>query len=92
MKKPVVVIDHNPLGIEEGVEADVALLLCGHTHKGQFFPATLFTKWFYGARGFYGHFQTGKIHSVVTSGAGYFQLPIRIGTNSEIVVMHLNLQ
>lgn len=92
VEKPVVVIDHNPLGIAEGVEADVALLLCGHTHKGQFFPATLFTKWSYGARGFYGHFQTGKTHSVVTSGAGYFQLPIRIGTNSEIVVMHLDLQ
>lgn len=89
--KPILVIDHNPLGIEDGIEADSALILCGHTHKGQFFPATLFTKWAYGKRGFYGHFQTKNSHSVVSSGAGYFQLPIRIGTNSEVVVMHITL-
>lgn len=89
--KPVLVIDHNPLGIEEGIKAGAALILCGHTHKGQFFPATLFTKWAYGKRGFYGHFQTGNSHSIVSSGAGYFQLPIRIGTNSEVVVMRINL-
>ena len=40
---------------------------------------------------FYGHFQTGETHSVVSAGAGYFQLPVRIGTNSEIVVLHIEL-
>lgn len=89
--KSVLVIDHNPLGIEDGIEAGAALILCGHTHRGQFFPATLFTKWAYGKRGFYGHFQTENSHSIVTSGAGYFQLPIRIGTNSEVVAIHINL-
>lgn len=90
-EKPIVVIDHNPLGIEDGIQAGSSLILCGHTHKGQFFPATLFTKWAYGNRGFYGHFQTGDSHSIVSSGAGYFQLPVRLGTNSEVVVMHLSL-
>lgn len=91
-EKPLVVIDHNPLGIEDGIKAGAELILCGHTHKGQFFPATLFTKWAYGDRGFYGHFQTGSSHSIVSSGAGYFQLPVRIGTNSEVVVIHINFQ
>lgn len=91
-EKPKIVIDHNPLGIEDAVKAGAALILCGHTHKGQFFPATLFTKWAYGRRGFYGHFQTGETHSVVSSGTGYFQLPVRLGTNSEVVVLHIKLQ
>ena len=90
-RKPLLVIDHNPLGIEDGIAQNAALVLCGHTHKGQFFPATLVTKLAYGPRGFYGHFQTGETHSVVSAGAGYFQLPVRIGTNSEIVVLHIAL-
>lgn len=87
--KPCIVMDHNPLGLAEADEVGAALTLCGHTHKGQFFPATLFTKWAYGTRGFYGYEVHGGRHSVVTSGAGYFQLPVRIGTNSEVVLMHL---
>lgn len=87
--KPLIVIDHNPLGIDEAVRSGASLILCGHTHKGQFFPATLFTKWAYGRRGFYGHCQTGGCHSIVSSGAGYFQLPVRIGTDSEVVAIHL---
>lgn len=39
-KKPEIVLDHNPGGIEEAIKNKVALVLCGHTHKGQFFPAT----------------------------------------------------
>lgn len=90
--KPKVVIDHNPVGIGEGIEQNADLVLCGHTHKGQFFPATLFTKLAYGARGFYGHTITGHTHSIVSAGAGYFQLPMRIGTNSELVVIHVKFQ
>lgn len=90
--KPKIVIDHNPVGIDEGVEQGADLVLCGHTHKGQFFPATLFTKLAYGERGFYGHTTTGHTHSVVSAGAGYFQLPMRIGTNSEIVVIYVEFR
>ena len=63
----------------------IDLVVFGHTHKGQFFPANSFTKWSYGRQGFYGHSKTNKTYSIVSSGAGYFQMPIRIGTNSEIV-------
>lgn len=87
--KPEIVLDHNPTGIKEAVEQEVALVLCGHTHKGQFFPADVFTKLAYGKQGFYGYFREGKTQSVVSSGAGYFQMPMRIGSNSEIVVLHV---
>ena len=36
-KKPEIVLDHNPGGTEEAIKNKVALVLCGHTHKGQFF-------------------------------------------------------
>ena len=90
-EKPVIVVDHNPLGIDDGVRLGADLVLCGHTHKGQFFPATVFTKLAYGPRGFYGHYQTGRTHSVVSAGAGYFQLPVRLGTDSEIVALQVVL-
>ena len=83
--KPKILMDHNPVGIADGIQNNIDLVVCGHTHKGQFFPANLFTKWSYGKQGFYGYSKTNKTHSIVSSGAGYFQMPIRIGTNSEIV-------
>lgn len=88
-KKPKIVIDHNPLGIREAVENDIDLILCGHTHKGQFFPADVFTRLAYGKQGFYGCFKEKNTQSIVSSGAGFFQMPMRIGSNSEIVLLHI---
>lgn len=82
---PVVVLDHNPSGIREAVKLDADLVLSGHTHKGQFFPVTYFTKLANGKHYFYGHEIFGKTHAVISSGAGYFQLPVRIGTSNEVV-------
>lgn len=87
--KPKIVMDHNPMGIGEGIEQNADLVLRGHIHKGQFFSATLFTKLAYGARGFYGHTTTGHTRSIVSAGAGHFQLSMRIGTNSELVAIHV---
>lgn len=47
----------------------------------------IFTKLAYGKRGYY---TDGTTQSVVSSGAGYFQMPMRVGSNSEIVVLHLS--
>ncbi len=62
--KPVILLDHNPLGIHEVVNHQVNLLLCGHTHKGQFFPATIMTHLAYGKDGFYG-FISNKKHMLL---------------------------
>lgn len=85
--KPILVIDHNPLGIQEAVSEGVACVVCGHTHRGQFFPANLFTKLAYGTNEFYGYHTIGNTLAVISSGAGFFQMPMRIGSNSEIVVL-----
>ena len=81
---PVVVMDHTPSNIEQyGREID--LVLAGHTHRGQIFPFNLITNAIFTVD--YGHYQkdADSPHVIVTSGAGTWGMPMRVGTNSEIV-------
>ncbi|MGN0801784.1 MAG: metallophosphoesterase, partial [Candidatus Faecivicinus sp.] len=89
--KPVVVLDHDPQGIREAMAQHVDLVLCGHTHRGQFFPMTYLTKLANGKEYFYGYQKHGQTHSVISAGTGYFRLPMRLGTDNEIVDLHLLL-
>jgi predicted MPP superfamily phosphohydrolase len=85
---PIIVIDHNPKSIHEyGDEVD--LVLSGHTHRGQLFPVNLMTKLIYTAD--YGNYQRkpGSPNLIVTSGAGIWSPPMRVGTNCEIVCVSL---
>lgn len=81
---PVVVMDHTPSNIEQyGKEVD--LVLAGHTHRGQIFPGSLFTRVLFVVD--YGHYQKDidSPHFIVTSGAGTWGMPMRVGTNNEVV-------
>lgn len=90
-EKPIVVLDHKPQEIDDAAKNGVDLVLCGHTHRGQLFPVTIFTKWANGKKYFYGHRLFGKTHGIITSGVGFFELPMRIGTSNEIVDIQLVL-
>ena len=57
--------------------------------RDNLFPATIMTHLAYGKDGFYGYHQQQKTHIIVSSGAGYFQMPIRIGSQSEIVSLQI---
>jgi predicted MPP superfamily phosphohydrolase len=86
---PVVVMDHNPSNFGQyGNEID--LILSGHTHRGQIFPANLVTKAIYVNH--YGRYQKdgNSPHVIVTSGAGFWGMPMRIGSNNEIVMIMLH--
>ncbi len=83
--KPAVVLDHSPEGIGEAAKDNCDLILCGHTHRGQLFPVTLLAKWANGKERFYGCGIVGKTRYIITSGVGYFALPVRLGTSNEIV-------
>jgi hypothetical protein len=91
----LLVLDHDPDGIPEAVSCGADLVLAGHTHYGQFYPATLFSRLSYPKGYAYGAAETANAEtghvttSIVSSGAGYFQPPIRVGTNSEIVCIDL---
>lgn len=89
--KPLIVIDHNPKGIDEAADHGADLVLCGHTHRGQFFPVNIFTKWANGKRYFYGYERFGKTNAIISSGVGFFQLPVRIGTSNEVVDIRIQL-
>lgn len=85
----VIILDHNPENIDEYTnEAD--LILSGHTHKGQIFPGNLFTKRMYTVD--YGYYRkdTNSPHVIVSSGVGTWGMPMRIGTDCEIVQITLH--
>lgn len=88
---PVVVLDHNPANIDEyGKETD--LILSGHTHKGHSFPVNVFTKFMYTVDHGYYRKSADDPHVVVTSGIGYWRMPIRVGTESEIVSIYFSTE
>lgn len=88
MHLPVVVLDHNPANISTyGKEAD--LIMCGHTHKGQMFPVNFITDAIYEVDHGYYQKNSESPHVIVTSGVGVWGMPMRIGTDCEIVTVRI---
>ncbi len=85
--KPIIVLDHRPDSIDETKNSGADLLLCGHSHKGQVFPANLITKRVYSTD--YGYAEYDDLKMIVTSGAGYWGPPLRVGSESEIAVINI---
>jgi hypothetical protein len=81
---PLIVLDHTPSHLSQ-YSNRVDLILSGHTHKGQIFPGGLITNLVYETD--YGHYQRtpDSPHVIVTSGVGTWGMPMRVGTNNEIV-------
>ena len=82
-----ILVDHEPVRIEQAALAGYELYLTGHTHAGQFWPIRHFTKkmfWIdYGCRKFQ------QLTTVVSSGYGAWGALFRLGAKPEIVVVHL---
>ena len=87
---PLLVMDHQPVNLIEAVEAGVDLLICGHTHNGQMIPITQINKFVYEIN--WGHHRKGATAIDVTSGAGTWGPPVRIGTIPEIVQITLRFK
>lgn len=85
--KPIIVMDHRPIELAEVEAGGGDLLLSGHTHKGQVFPGNLVTKRIFEVD--YGYEQKGNLHVIVTSGVGTWGPPLRLGTQSEMVNIHI---
>jgi len=84
---PLLLIDHEPFHLEEAEENRIDLQFSGHTHRGQIFPMNLFISRMYELP--YGYRQKGNTHYYVSSGLGLWGPPMRIGTQSEIVVFNI---
>ena len=85
---PIILMDHQPFGLNEAIENGVDLQLSGHTHNGQFWPGNLVVKWMYEVG--YGYKKIKDTHFYVSSGIGLWGPKFRIGTSSEIVTIDLN--
>jgi uncharacterized protein len=87
-KLPVILMDHQPFGLNQAVENGVDLQLSGHTHHGQFWPINWITNKIYEVS--WGYKQKGNTHIYVSSGYGTWGPPIRIGNHPEIVNIKLS--
>ena len=87
---PVVVMDHNPANTDQ-YGSDVDVVLSGHTHRGQVFPGSLITRAMFSVDYGYRHKTANSPHIVVTSGAGTWGTPMRVGSNSEVVSIKLSI-
>jgi len=86
-KTPLVLLSHQPSLWEEAKEAGVDLMLSGHTHGGQLWPlhyvsAKVNTL----VQGFY---REGASQAYVTTGAGHWGPPMRVGAPPEIALLRL---
>ena len=87
---PVILLDHRPYKEEAIQSGKVDLQLSAHTHNGQIFPFHPFDHlFFYHA---YGMYQKDHYKLFVTSGAGVWGIPVRVGSNREMVVLNLHFQ
>ncbi len=86
-KKYTILMSHQPRDFDLAANAGVDLMLSGHTHGGQFFPMILFTplmyKW---GKGLY---KLNGSTLYTTTGVGTWGPPIRLGSNSELVLIEL---
>ena len=85
--KYMIVLDHQPVGFEEKVDADVDLVLSGHTHGGQLFPFNQVGKWIGANDLVYGFDRQGNTNFIVTSGISDWAIKFKTGTKSEFVVI-----
>ncbi|MDR2830169.1 MAG: metallophosphoesterase [Methanobrevibacter sp.] len=82
-----ILVYHVPINWEFFRSIGFDIQLSGHTHGGQFYPMTLIFK-----RAFpylKGLFKDDNTYLSVTDGVGTGSPPLRLGTHSEIVLLHL---
>jgi Predicted phosphohydrolases len=84
---PMILLDHQPVNLAEAVENKMDVQISGHTHNGQIYPFSLIVAKMYQLA--YGYLKIGNTHFYVSSGLGLWGAPIRLGTQSEIVHIHL---
>jgi predicted MPP superfamily phosphohydrolase len=86
--KPVVLLNHQPLHFRKAAELGVGLMLSGHTHSGQMWPAGFVTKAIFkdGDRGLN---RVKDSYLYVCIGTGSWGPPMRVGAPSELIVIDI---
>ena len=87
--KYMIVLDHQPVDYNKEVEAEVDLVLNGHTHGGQLFPFNKIGKWIKANDLVYGHEKRKNTDFIVTSGISDWAIKFKTGTKSEFVIINI---
>ena len=90
LTKPAILLEHQPYELTIAEQQGIDLMVSGHTHRGQIFPGNLITDVIY--ENDWGYLRKNQMHTVVTSGYGFWGPPLRIGTRSEIVSIQLQFE
>lgn len=85
--KPLVLLSHKPMYYETAEASAVDLMLCGHTHAGQFLPYNLFVDLMFRFPHGFGKFKSMYLYS--SSGTGTWGPAVRLFSKSEIVCFKL---
>lgn len=85
--KPVIILDHIPKSTLDGRKIKADIQISGHTHDGQLFPINLIVKKMYEVS--HGMKKYDGFHYFVTSGLGLWGPPVRVGTDSEIMLINV---
>lgn len=87
--KYMLVIDHQPNDYQNEADANVDLVVSGHTHGGHIFPAGYIGVWIGANDAFYGLEQRGNTDFIITSGISGWAIPLKTGAISEYVVIDI---
>jgi uncharacterized protein len=81
-----ILLVHSPHRLQIAEGAGISLQLSGHTHRGQMVPVRWIVERIFGPFA-YGLHRFGRMMVYTSSGAGTWGPPMRVGTNSEIVLI-----
>lgn len=84
-----ILLAHIPVDYKSAKDSNIDLMLSGHTHAGQVFPAKLFEETFKTSEMIYGFKKEGNLQEVVTSGIAGWGMPIRTDEHSEYVILNI---
>ena len=84
-REPVFLLDHRPDKINEHSKLPIDLQVSGHVHNGQIFPLNFLV--YAINRVSYGYEKINQGHFVVTSGFGFWGVPFRLASQSEVWII-----
>jgi predicted MPP superfamily phosphohydrolase len=87
---PRILIDHQPMKLEDAVNSNIDLQLSGHTHNAQLFPLNFILKYIYTIPVGYGKIQNSQFY--ISSGYGTWGPPIRLGSRPEVAVLKIDFK
>jgi predicted MPP superfamily phosphohydrolase len=87
---PIILMDHQPVHLNEAVEQGVDLQFSGHTHNGQLWPFNYIADAVYELS--WGYKQKGNTQFYVSCGVGTWGPPMRTGNSPEVMNVKLTFE